>query len=814
MYTQQQVLEATKAYAGGDELLADVFVTKYALSDSTNIFFELTPDDMHRRLSREFARIEAKYPNPMSETQIYDLLKRFSKVIPQGSPQAGIGNPYQIQSLSNCFVIDSPEDSYGGIFRADEEIAQIMKRRGGVGLDMSPIRPKGSVTKNAAKTTDGIAVFMERFSNTCREVAQDGRRGALMLTISVHHPEIVTFIKAKIDLRKVTGANVSIRISDEFMRAVESDTDYELRWPVDSVEPKISTRVRARSVWNEIINAAWRCAEPGVLFWDTILKNTPADVYKQFRSISTNPCSELPLPAYDSCRLMLMNWLSYVLFAFTPDACLDVNALRKDARNAQRLMDDLIDLEIEAIDKIIAKIDSDPEADAVKSREKDLWLKIRKNTVEGRRTGLGATGLGDALAMLNLKYGSPDSLQTTSDMYQIMCAAAWESSIILAKERGAFPAWDPSLEQDHVFINKMLDLCSPDLKEMHKKYGRRNIALTMSSPAGSISIEAECTNAIEPMYVYDYVRRRKLTADDGDTKPDFTDALGDKWKEYKIEHPGIQRWRKITGKSDVKDSPYWGASAAEINYIDSVKMQATVQQWICHGISKTVNMPSLATVKDVEDIYLTAWRLGCKGVTVYRDGCRDGVLVSAEASAKKKTSSVTRPQSLPCDIHKVNVRGEPYVVIVGKHNNEPYEVFAGSLDKIDIPKSCKHGVLIKQKKAKNHATYDLEISIKDDENIVFRNVIALFENPTYGALTRLVSMLIRNSVNITDVIEQLKKDKHSDISSFANCIARVLKTYVSDGTKLSAVCDDCDQPALQYQSGCVICGSCGSSKCN
>lgn len=814
MYTQQQVLDATKAYAGGDELLADVFVTKYALCDNANNFLELTPDDMHHRLAREFARIEAKYPNPMSETQIYDLLKRFSKIIPQGSPQAGIGNPYQIQSLSNCFVIDSPEDSYGGIFRADEEIAQIMKRRGGVGLDMSPIRPKGSATKNAAKTTDGIAVFMDRFSNTCREVAQGGRRGALMLTISVHHPEIITFIKSKIDLQKVTGANISVRISDEFMRAVEADTEYEQRWPVDSTEPKISMQVRARAVWDEIVLAAWRCAEPGVLFWDTVLKNTPADVYKQFRSISTNPCSELPLPAYDSCRLMLMNWLSYVLSPFTPAARADITALRKDVISAQRLMDDLIDLEIEAIDKILAKIDSDPEREAIKLREKDLWLKIRKNTVEGRRTGLGATGLGDALAMLNLKYGSSDSLKMTEYLYQNMCIAAWESSILLAKERGHFPAWDPELEKDHPFIEKMLNLCQPHIREMHKKYGRRNIALTMSSPAGSISIEAECTNAIEPMYVYDYVRRRKLTADDGETKPDFIDALGDKWKEYKIEHAGIKRWREITGKSDVKESPYWGASAAEINYIDSVKMQAAVQQWICHGISKTVNMPNNATVKDVEDVYLTAWRLGCKGVTVYRDGCRDGVLVSADAAAKKKTVSVARPKSLQCDIHKVIVRGEPYVVIIGKHNNEPYEVFAGSLDKIDIPKSCKHGVLHKQKKMKNHATYDLEVRIKDDDNIVFRDVIALFENPTYGALTRLVSMLLRNSVKITDIIDQLKKDKHSDISSFASCIARVLKTYIPDGTKLSAVCDECEQPSLQYQSGCVICGSCGASKCN
>jgi len=812
MYTQQQVLDATKAYSDENELLADVFVTKYALTDSVGNYLELTPDDMHKRLAKEFYRIESKYPNPVSEQQIYNLLRKFAKIIPQGSPQSGIGNPFQIQSLSNCFVISSPEDSYGGIFRADEEIAQIMKRRGGVGLDMSPIRPKGVTTKNAAKTTDGIAVFMERFSNTCREVAQGGRRGALMLTLSVHHPEILTFIKAKIDLQKVTGANISVRISDEFMQAVEANTDYEQRWPVDAKQPTLSIRVKAREIWTEIVSAAHKCAEPGVLFWDTILRTTPADVYDQFRSISTNPCSELPLPAYDSCRLMLMNWLGYILNPFTPSACLDKQSLHNDVMIAQRLMDDLIDLEIEAVQRIIDKIDSDPESATVKFREKQLWLQIKKNAEDGRRTGLGATGLGDALAMLNIKYGSAESLSMTDEMYKILCTAAWQSSIILAKERGAFPAWNAKLEQDHVFINKVLDACGQQFKEMHAKYGRRNIALTMSSPAGSSSIEADCTNAIEPMYLYDCIRRRKLTADDGDTKPDFIDAMGDKWKEYKIEHSGIKRWRAATKKTDVKESPYWGASAAEINYIDSVKMQATVQQWICHGISKTVNMPSHATLQDVEQVYFTAWRLGCKGVTVYRDGCRAGVLVSADTVSNKAKSS-PRPKSLPCDIHKVHVKGEPYIVIIGKRNDQPYEVFAGSLDKIDIPKSCKRGLLIKQKN-KNQATYDLEVEIKDSDNLVFRDVIALFENPVYGALTRLVSMLLRNNVNISDIVEQLKKDKHSDISSFASCVARVLKSYVPDGTKLSAVCSDCNQAALQYQSGCVICGACGSSKCN
>lgn len=812
-YTQQQALEASNAYFTGDHLAADVFVTKYALSTENGQLLELTPDDMHRRLAREFARIEAKYVNPMSEQVIYDLLKNFERVIPQGSPQAAIGNETQVQSLSNCFVVSSPEDSYGGIFRADEEIAQIMKRRGGVGLDVSTIRPKGAVTKNAARTTDGIAVFMERYSNTCREVAQDGRRGALMLTCSVHHPEIMTFIRVKQDLKRVTGANVSVRLTDAFMNAVISDSDYEQRWPVDSATPAISVMTSARKVWREIVSSAHKCAEPGMLFWDTIRRMSPADAYVEFMSVSTNPCSELPMPPYDSCRLMLMNFIAYIVNAFTSDARIDHESLKRDVRLAQRLMDDLIDLEIEAIDKILKKIASDPEADDVKRRERLLWEKIRDKAVRGRRTGLGATALADAIAMLGQKYGSDEAVNSTSDLYKTLCVAAWESSCELAAERGAFPAWDPVVERDHPFISMMLSMCDEKHRVMHAATGRRNIAMTMNSPAGSTSIEARCTNGVDPMYLYDYVRRRKLTSEDGDVPADFVDELGDKWKEYKIEHPGIVRWRAVTGKSDVRESPYWGSAAAEVDCFASVKMQAAAQRWICHGISKTVNMPSSATIEDVELVYLEAWKLGCKGVTVYRDGSRAGVMVSDGDAARHKASR-DRPKSLPCDVHRVSVRGEPHIVLVGKLENKPYEIFAGSLDKIDIPRSYKHGEIIKSKRVNGVATYDVELHRHpDDEPLIFRDIVALFENPSHGALTRLASLLLRQGCSLAELAEQLKKDKRSDIGSFASCVARTIKSYVSDGTKVDSECDECKMKSLVYQGGCVTCSNCGASKC-
>ena len=816
MYTHEQALAASTAYFSGDTLAADVFVTKYAIpADADGHVMELTPDDMHRRLAREFARIEQRYRSPVSEDVIYELLRGFERVIPQGSPMAAIGNYKQIQSLSNCFVVDPPQDSYGGIFRADEEIAQIMKRRGGVGLDVSPIRPRGMPTRNAARTTDGIAVFMERFSNTCREVAQDGRRGALMLTCSVHHPDVMTFIRLKRDLRKVTGANVSLRISDEFMRAVVADTTYEQRWPVDAPDPTVRTLVRARDVWSEIVNAAHACAEPGMLFWDTIIRNTPADAYAEFRSSSTNPCSELPLPPYDSCRLILVRLLPHVIDPFTSNARFDFASLDRDAYLAQRLMDDLVDLEIEAVDRIIVKVESDPEDERVRLRELDLWRRIRYMAHAGRRTGLGATGLGDVIAMLGMRYGSPESVELTERIYKTLSTAAWRSSIDMAQERGAFPAYDEITERGHVFITKMLDAVGPEHASLHARCGRRNIALTMSSPAGSTSIVGRCANAIEPVYLESYTRRRKLTADDGDVQPDFVDASGDRWKEYTVEHPGIALWRRATGNLTSGSTPYHGSLAADIDSLESIAVQAAAQRWICHGISKTVNMPSTVTADDVERVFIEAWRAGCKGITIYRDGSRVGVLVAdASAGKKQKQHAAERPKVLPCDVHRVSVRGEPYLVLVGLLDGAPYEVFAGEQGKIDLPRSYAHGTITRAKRIDGRMTYDLTAHRADGvEPRTFHDIVTMFDNQNYGAMTRTISMILRCGCSALELIETLRKDKYSDISSFSSGIARVIKQYVKDGTKLDAKCPDCDQPALAYQGGCVTCTNCSYSKC-
>lgn len=816
MYTHEQALAATSKYFSGDTLAADVFVTKYAIpADTDGHVLELTPDDMHRRLAREFARIEQRYKQPMSEDRIYELLHGFERVIPQGSPMAAIGNYKQIQSLSNCFVVDPPQDSYGGIFRADEEIAQVMKRRGGVGLDVSPIRPRGMPTRNAARTTDGIAVFMERFSNTCREVAQDGRRGALMLTCSVHHPDVMTFIKVKRDLRKVTGANVSLRISDEFMRAVVADVEYEQRWPVDSLTPAVRKMVRARDVWDEIVSAAHACAEPGVLFWDTILRNTPADAYDEFRSSSTNPCSELPLPPYDSCRLILVRLLSHVMRPFTSSAAFDFDSLERDAYAAQRLMDDLVDLEIEAIDRIIAKVESDAEDEHIRLRELDLWRRIRHMAQAGRRTGLGATGLGDVIAMMGLRYGSPESVELTERIYRTLAIGAWRSSIDMAQERGAFPAYDELVERNHPFITKMLAAVGPEYAVLHARFGRRNIALTMSSPAGSTSIVGRCANAIEPAYLESYTRRRKLTADDGDVQPDFVDESGDRWKEYTVEHPGVAMWRAITHAAPGSESPYHGSLAADIDGLESVAIQAAAQRWICHGISKTVNMPATATINDIERVFIEAWRAGCKGITIYRDGSRTGVLVADASSGKKaKQHIVERPKVLPCDIHRVSVRGVPYLVLVGLLDGAPYEVFAGEQGKIDLPRSYVRGTITRAKRIDGRMTYDLAACRSDsDEARTFHDIVQLFDNQNYGAMTRTISMILRCGCSTLELIETLRKDRYSDISSFSSGIARVIKQYIREGTKLDVKCPECDQPALAYQGGCVTCTNCGHSKC-
>ncbi len=882
-FSHDEARRASLEYFSGDSMAADVFVSKYALRNKENDLLERIPSEMHMRLAKEFARIEAKYPNPMSLREIYGLLSNIDhlnsiseysedelvlssrgmgEVVAQGSPMSGIGNDYQYQSLSNCFVVQQPYDSYAGIMKTDQEQAQIMKRRGGVGFDVSTIRPRGMTTSNAARTTDGIGVFMERFSNTCREVGQGGRRGALMLTIDIRHPEIETFINIKRDKKKVTGANISIRFNDEFMQAVDTDKDFVLRWPVDS-DPKhaqITKTVRARDIWDQIIDAAWYSAEPGVLFWDRAVKLTPSDIYKSFGfgSISTNPCGEIILSPYDSCRLLVVNFSKFVRNPFKADAYFDFEAFNESAIKAQRLMDDLIDLEIEAVEKIIAKIEADPEPEDVKRTELDLWLKIKKAAVDGRRTGLGPTALADALAMLNVRYGSPESIEWTEKLYRALAHAAYRSTVQMAKERGSFPIFDAKLEKKHPFIEKILNH-EVQLRVDYEKYGRRNIALTTTAPVGSVSILTQTTSGIEPVFLASYKRMRKINPGDSDARVDMTDDLGDKWQEYTVYHPGVQRWMEATGKTNIEESPYWKASSADVDWTAGVQLQAAAQRWICHSISRTSNLPKSAGHELISQIYIEAWKSGCKGFTVYRDGSRTGVLLTGDAATswfegiptpelekaldiglknslkmpekyvafldeiktelRKRAGEYDerpnrvldvhapkRKNQLECDIQRVNVKGESYTVLVGLLDDKPYEVFCGLSELFELPKKIKNGLIVKNGKKDGVATYNLKIPVGDDF-MIFKDIVTIFDNPIYGAFTRTISLALRHGVPVQFLVEQLKKDKHSDLQSFSSVIARVLKGYIVDGTAVSTEkeCPGCGGSTLVYQQGCVQC---------
>ena len=707
MYDYQQVFDASLSYFKGDELAASVFAGKYALQDSEGNYLELTPDDMHQRIASEFASVEAKYENSMYYEEIYDLLKDFRYIVPQGSPMSGIGNEAKIQSLSNCFVIEAPSDSYAGILKTDQEQVQIMKRRGGVGFDVSTIRPKGMFTSNAAKTTDGIEVFLDRFSNSCREVAQGGRRGALMLSISVHHPQVMDFIKIKRDLTRVTGANISVRATDEFMEAVKLDRNYTQRWPVDSSTPEVENETSARAVWDALIEGAHASAEPGVLFWDTATRMTPSDAYTEdgFGSVSTNPCGEIILSPYDSCRLMLINLTSFVENAWTKDASFNYGKFRLISKKAQRLMDDMIDLEIDQVDKILSKIDRDPENDEVKYYERNLWQSIRQAALNGRRTGLGITGLGDAIAMLGQTYGSKESIQTVEEIYKWLSLASYEESIQLAKERGSFPVFDAKKEVDHPFLSRVISELTPEVQIDYKKYGRRNIANTTTAPAGSVSCLTQTTSGIEPAFMLYYKRRKKVQ--NGEAVM-FIDDLGDKWTEFNVYHHKFKEYMDCKGLSEeanldmvVNDSPYSGATANEIDWRAKVELQSVAQKWICHAISNTTNLPSDIDVETVKDIYMLGWELGCKGVTVYRDGSRSGVLVSADEKQEevekiKDRHAPKRPDELDCDIFHTSVKGQKWVVLVGMLEGKPYEVIGGEAQQIEIPKKHKKGRLLKR----------------------------------------------------------------------------------------------------------------------
>ena len=816
MASFNEVCEASLEYFGGDELAADVFATKYALVDKNNDYKELTPNKMHSRLAREFARIERNYENPLSEQEIFALFDHFKYLIPQGSPMSGIGNKHQLQSLSNCFCVESPHDSYGGICKTDQELVQIAKRRGGVGFDVSTLRPKGMSTNNCAKTTDGIGVFLERFSNSIREVAQHGRRGACLISCSSRHPEILAFINIKRDKKKVTGANISVRWDDAFFLALESGESYQLRWPVDSATPEYEELIDPKIIWDAFIDAAWSSAEPGAFFWDTILRRTPADIYADqgFKTVSSNPCGELVLSADDSCRLLVLNTKSYVNYNFLAGAAFDWPLFCKLTIIAQRPMDVLIDLELEQLDKIITKIESDPEPADIKRVELNLWHRVKQMASQGRRTGLGLTGIGDAIACMGMRYGSESSVAFVDELYKQLALNAYESSCTLAKERGAFPIYDFGKEAGHQFIEQLI-AARPSLGDALKSHGRRNIALLTTAPCGTLSCEAQVTSGIECVFLPVMERFRKLT--ESDTKiPDRIDDMGDRWEKYVVYHQGLKEWMEITGETDVSKSPYHGATSDDVDWVQKVKLQAAAQKWICHSISVTMNIPNNATRELVDEIYRTGWKLGCKGMTIYREGSRQAVLQRVGADEKVDFISQRapkRPQELPCDIKFTRIKDENWVVLVGLMNGKPYEVMGGRTELVEIPKTCTTGNLIKNSRKTVPSRYDLKLG-ENGHAMYLKNIVKLFDNPEHSAFTRVISLALRHGSDIKFVVEQLGKDKDSDMFSFAKSIARALKSYIQDGEDATdKTCQACGAEGLVYMEGCVTCMSCSWSRC-
>lgn len=813
-YSYDEALNASLNYFNGDDLAAKVFLDKYALKNISGELLELTPDDMHNRLANEFARIEAKkFKEPLSKDIIYSLFKNFKYIVPQGSPMFGIGNNHQIISLSNCYVLDPPLDSYSSILKVDEQLVNISKRRGGVGIDLSNLRPAGTITNNAARSSTGIASWMERYSNSIREVGQGGRRGALMLTLSIHHPDIIAFCTIKNDSTKVTGANISVRLSKEFLDALKKDKEYELRWPEEN--PVIRKKIRAKDVWDVIIDSAHNRAEPGLLMWDNILK-CPADCYPNYQSRSTNPCSEINLSPLDSCRLLAMNLLNYVRDPFTANAQFDSLRFYEDAQIAQRLMDDLVDLESEKIQQIINKINNDPEPIEIRQTEIDLWKRIKRFNDEGRRTGLGITALGDTLAALNIQYGSQLSIEMTGYIYKCLKFGAYRSSVDMAKELGHFKDWDPKLEKENEFLNRIgeenlfindnINISGKAIFDEMNKVGRRNIALLTTAPTGSVSIETQTTSGIEPLFMIGYTRRKKINPNDQNTKVDFKDQNGDCWQEFTVYHPTVKKWMAVTGETDVNKSPWYGACASDINWVNRVKLQAAAQSHVCHAISSTINLPENVSKEEVSEIYQEAFSGGCKGMTIYRDNCRTGVLVNKATVVKEGiqyNEAPKRPTDLDCDVHHINVSGQPYFVLVGKLNDQPYEVFAGKNNCVE--RNISKGQIHKLNRPK---CYRAEF---EDGTIIQPITVACDHNEE--SLTRMVSTALRHGAEIKFIVEQLTKTQ-GDMTSFAKALSRALKTYIKDGTKTKGKCDSCGSESLTYSEGCKTCMSCGWSKCS
>ncbi len=841
-YSHEEVLVKSTEYFNGDTLAANVWMNKYALKDSDGKIYELTPDDMHWRIANEIARIEQKYPNPMSAEEVYELIKDFKYIIPQGSPMAGIGNNMQVSSLSNCFVIgnEGNSDSYGGIMKVDQEQVQLMKRRGGVGHDLSHIRPTGSPVKNSALTSTGIVPFMERYSNSTREVAQDGRRGALMLTISSKHPDAENFIDAKLVAGKVTGANVSVKIDDDFMRSVIENKPYKQQYPIDSPNPKFEREIDAGNLWDKIIHNAWASAEPGVLFWDTIAREAIPDCYSDlgFKTVSTNPCGEIPLCTYDSCRLLALNLYSYVDEPFTENAIFNSDKFTDHARKALRIMDDIIDLEAEKIDAIIGKIDNDPEAFEIKRVERNMWENIRKKTLEGRRTGIGITAEGDMLAALGSRYGSDSAIDFSTEVHKLLAIEVYRSSVNLARERGSFPIFDIERERNNPFINRIKEN-APKVFEGMEKYGRRNIAMLTIAPTGSVSICTQTSSGIEPVFMVNYKRRRKVNPNDKNVTVSFTDDLGDAWEEYNVFHPKFETWLiskgmdpEETKKLDddelyklIKNSPYYKATSKDIDWLSKVKMQGSVQKWVDHSISVTVNIPEDATEDLVSQIYRTAWESGCKGMTIYRENSRSGVLISNDKKKETKrdnsfieTNAPTRPKELEADVVRFMNNKEEWVAVVGLLNDRPYEIFTGKAEGFFLPKWVEKGKVTKNKKKEKQTVtqYDFRFEDKDGYKIIMEGLSRQF-NKEYWNYAKLISGILRHGMPlpfVVDLVDNLQLDSES-INTWKKGVVRTLKKYIPDGTVAKEMpCPECsNEGTLMYKEGCLTCSSCGYSKC-
>ncbi|MFO7977598.1 MAG: adenosylcobalamin-dependent ribonucleoside-diphosphate reductase [Bacteroidales bacterium] len=835
-YAFEQVLKESTKYFKGDSLAAGVWANKYALKDSGGHLYELTPDDMHRRIAREIVRIEKHYPNPKSEEEIFQLLKDFKYIVPQGSPMAGIGNPFQIGSLSNCFVIGNMgnADSYGGIMKVDEEQVQLMKRRGGVGHDLSHIRPKGSPVKNSALTSTGLVPFMERYSNSTREVAQDGRRGALMLSVSVKHPDAEGFIDAKMDQGKVTGANVSVKITDDFMKAVVSNEPFIQQYPINSESPVVQKSTDASALWKKIVHNAWRSAEPGILFWDTILRESVPDCYADlgFTTVSTNPCGEIPLCPYDSCRLLAINLFSYVKKPFTSKAQFDYPLFKDHVASAQRIMDDIIDLELEKIDNILKKIQADPEDGDVKRVEINLWEKIRQKCIEGRRTGIGITAEGDMLAALGFRYGTPQATDFSVNIHKTLAIEAYRASTHLAGERGCFPVYDTKREENNPFINRLAE-ADPELYKQMAANGRRNIALLTIAPTGSVSLMTQTTSGIEPVFMVNYKRRRKVNPNDQNVRVDFVDDMGDHWEEYNVFHHKFVDWLQVNNydvdevklmkdealAAIIEKSPYHKATANDVDWLAKVTMQGAVQKWVDHSISVTVNVPNDVTEEMVGDIYRTGWETGCKGITVYRDGSRSGVLVKDNKKEKesefRETNAPKRPKTLECDVIRFSNESEKWMAVVGKLNDRPYEIFTGKADGFYLPDYVQKGWVIKNVSDKGEKRYDFQFCDGDGYKVTVEGLSRSFHKEFWN-YAKLISGILRHGMPLPSVVDLVTNlDLRSDrLHTWKNGLVRALKKYIADGTKAEGqVCPKCKAHTVIYQEGCLTCTSCGESKC-